>query len=237
MRKNIIPTFIKNIIPKFIKNILVKIINRKAGIYSHLNLNQIEITDQKYKQCLGGGTNSWDTRGNFQLFFLKKMGLNASCSIIDVGCGPLRAGTHIIKYLNAGNYYGLDYNKSFINSAKTIITDNNLSAKNPKLYVVRDFNFKTINRKFDFALVFSVLNHCDRNQINRFFNNIPSLLNPESKVFITHAHWFNDSYILDTKLKLNKRFDLPEDIEPGLDIQKWGWVSDSPFPILELTIV
>ena len=34
--------------------------------------------------------------------------------LLDIGCGALRGGVHFVRYLEDGNYAGLDVNRSLI---------------------------------------------------------------------------------------------------------------------------
>ena len=44
-------------------------------------------------------------------------GLAPTSKLLDVGCGALRAGILLAKYLQPGGYYGIDVNESVIRAA------------------------------------------------------------------------------------------------------------------------
>ena len=46
--------------------------------------------------------------------YLKAQGLQPHHRLVDIGCGPFRAGRHFIDYLDPGNYYAVDANHSLI---------------------------------------------------------------------------------------------------------------------------
>src|SRR5256714_13012220 len=50
----------------------------------------------------------WDYLGKLQLDYLVEQGLKPEHYVLDVGCGPLRAGVHFIGYLEPGHYAGVD---------------------------------------------------------------------------------------------------------------------------------
>ena len=56
----------------------------------------------------------WNEVGSLQFEFLLKSGLKKSYCLFDIGCGSLRGGVHFIRYLNKGNYVGIDKNLCLI---------------------------------------------------------------------------------------------------------------------------
>ncbi len=201
------------------------------GFYSKFQLDEKDINAEKYKQYMGGKAKEWDKRGQFQLAFMKSKGLEKSSRFLDVGCGPLRAGVWFIEYLETGNYHGMDYNKTFIQAAKHIIKNKNLTSKRPSLIVDERFRLPEFYN-MDFVLVFSVLNHCNKIQRKCFFQNISKVLKPDGKIYITHAKWFDSFYINNTGLILKEKISGFENLNP----EDYGWPKGkSPTPILEFT--
>ena len=217
-----------------IKNIWDLVRPGKKG-YQSIALSAEDIEEEKYKRYLGGEAEGWELRGKFQLYFLRKMGLLPSSKLLDVGCGPLRAGVHLIEYLDTGNYWGCDYNESFITAARKIAGENDdLSGKEPVLRVIDNFDFSGFDRDFDFMILFSVLNHCSRHQRSRFLKAAPHLLKERGKLYITHSHWFHEA-LRGTPLSLKRVFNHPGDIDPELRMSDWGFPEKADvYPILEL---
>ncbi len=204
--------------------------------YDNLSLSAEDIEQQSYKKYFGGGAAQWEARGEFQLYLLKRMGLQPFHTVLDVGCGPIRGGKHLIGYLNRGNYCGTDFNLDLIRAAQDVVgKDPALAEKDPSLLHVEKFEFSRIKTSFDYVLVFSVLNQCPEER-DLFFQNLPVLLKKTTKIYITHAKWFDDSMISDSQLTLSKRMAHPYDIEPDLSLTSWGWDDERMLPILELCI-
>ena len=206
--------------------------------YSRISLSDKEIEQETYKQYLGGGAEKWKIRGAFQLNFLQRMGLQPSHTVLDIGCGPVRGGEHIIRYLEPASYWGVDDNRDFIRAAEQIVRrDNSLKVKAPVIRRVDNFEFSSVDKRFDYALAFSVLNHCNEDQRRRFLTKLPGVLKKESKTYITHAKWFTISALPGTRLRLNAKFNVPEDVSRDLVMEEWGWPDDKLiFPILELAL-
>src|SRR5476649_335832 len=65
----------------------------------------------RHREMIGG---RWEEIGPAQLSFLKKMGLRPSDFLLDIGCGCLRGGVHLIPYLDPGHYFGTDINAALL---------------------------------------------------------------------------------------------------------------------------
>lgn len=204
--------------------------------YSTVKLSEEDIRSQNYKRFLGGGVEHWERRGAFQLFFLKTMGLERRHRLLDAGCGPLRSGVQFIDYLDSGRYCGVDNNADFIRVGAELVAQNPaLRDKTPRLERVDNFDFSQLTPGFDFVLAFSVLNHCPPPLCDTFFENVSGVTHGESKIYITHASWFQESVLKGIRLRLKRRFNSAHEIAAGLDLQEWGWPpTETIFPILEL---
>lgn len=203
-----------------------------AGKYTNLEFDDAAIESGDYKLHLGGGSEAWDARGLFQLDMLRSCGLDPASRLLDVGCGPLRAGLHFIRYLNAGNYYGFDYNKSFVTAGQRLIAEHDLTAKQPSIVELADFDLSGVTRTFDYAIAFSVLNHCTEAQRQLFFAHIGRCLGSGAKLVISHARWLKEADIAPARLVVRRRFETSD-----LDLSRYGWpLSEQPSvcPIYEL---
>jgi len=199
--------------------------------YQGMRVSPEEIASEAFKQHLGGGNEHWDQRGRFQLLFLKSMGLLPSSHFLDIGCGPLRAGVHLIDYLDARHYIGFDYNADFITAAHSIVEGRGLTNKCPKLACISNFDCPGQNWNADFAIVFSVLNHCSKTERRAFFQRIPTALHTQARLYITHASWVRPGHLKSSGMKIAKT--IRSDF---IDITRHGWEhQDDIFPILELT--
>lgn len=201
--------------------------------YDAIRLTAVDIDRGAYKMHLGGGAESWEQRGAFQLVFLRQMGLRPDHALFDVGCGPGRAARYFIEYLADGKYHGVDYNADFIKAAEIMADRHALLGKRPRFDTVADFDFAAVPRRFDYAIVFSVINHCTPAQTAAFFEQMHRPMNRGGKVYVSHASWFQPEHLTGSRLELTGRFG------PGdFDIAAYGWRDgETIFPILELTHV
>jgi SAM-dependent methyltransferase len=201
--------------------------------YAH-PLSDHEVRDGRYKRMLGGGEKAWDARGAAQLDFLRAMGLQPSSRLLDIGCGPLRAGTHFISFLDPGCYSGFDFNSSFVQLAEQAVDEHSLSAKRPRIALVQDFAVAGQFADNDFGIAFSVLQHCVERDRKLFFRNIAAAFRDGASLFVTHAGWFTPRWLDGAHLNLIRAFEFGS----------LRWFDDAwpeperktVFPILELTV-
>ncbi|MEH1918614.1 class I SAM-dependent methyltransferase [Nostoc sp.] len=147
-----------------------------------------EIATGKHRDMVGG---LWDEMGCLQFEFLKQQGLLPEHSLLDVGCGSLRGGVHFVRYLDAGQYCGLDINASLIEAGKAELAAQGLLDKRPQLLVNEGFEFSRFEVQFDFALAVSVFTHLFMNHISRCLLEVKKVLKPNGKFY---ASFFQASH-------------------------------------------
>ena len=196
-------------------------------------LSDQDIEDEEYKKIVGSSSTTWEGAGHFQLHLLR-MGLERSSRLLDIGCGPGRGSEHFIDFLDASNYLGMDRNPSFIRACQSMVVKKGFASKEPRFEVAKNFQFETRDRKFDFAIAFSVLQYCPPELRREFFRQIQSQLHVGGKLYVSHAHWFSKSQYAEGGLTLTRRID-----QEAFDLSEFGWTSRANgarvFPILELT--
>jgi ubiquinone/menaquinone biosynthesis C-methylase UbiE len=126
----------------------------------------------------------WDEMGQLQYNWLVNNGLRPKHTFLDIGCGSLRGGLHFIKYLESGNYYGIDLNQSLIEAGKVELQKQNIN-KTANLLVNEDFNFNLFKQSFDFALAQSVFTHLPTNHILKCLINVDKVLKRGGKFYAT----------------------------------------------------
>lgn len=139
-------------------------------------LSNEDILLKKHRAFVGG---MWDEIGNLQFDFMVQRGLLPSSKLADIGCGALRGGVHFIKYLDSGNYYGLDLNESLINAGYQEIKEYGLDDKKVSLLVDDQFRIGSFNEQFDFMLSVSLFTHLPMNHIIRCLFEAGKNLKPQ----------------------------------------------------------
>ena len=150
--------------------------------YYTRQLTRKEIAAGEHRSFVGG---LWHEIGALQFEFLLKQGLLPSHKVVDVGCGSLRCGIPIIRYLEEGNYSGFDINASLIEAGKYELDLAGLTGKRPNLLVNDRFELERLGNSFDVALAQSLFTHLDMNLIVRCVAKVRNVLRPNGKFFAT----------------------------------------------------
>jgi len=130
----------------------------------------------------------WEEIGRLQFEFLVNNGLRPDQRLLDIGCGTLRGGRHFIKYMNAGNYSGIDISPKAIEYGKHLVAQEGLSEKQPRLQVSRnkDLRFEEFDGEvFDYLLAQSVFTHLKPEHIEECFEHIGRIMKQDSIFFFT----------------------------------------------------
>jgi SAM-dependent methyltransferase len=142
--------------------------------------------DRDWHRHTMGVAQQWEKLGKLQLEFLVEHGLPPTAYFLDVGCGPLRAGVHFIRYLEPGHYFGIDRRADVLEVAKDVeLPRYGLVDKRPILVEMDDFDFERLGQTFDYALAQSVFTHLPINKIMRCVVSIEKVLAPGGKFFAT----------------------------------------------------
>lgn len=111
------------------------------------------------RHALVGPGGLWEMKRQFQFAFLVDRGLQASDTLLDLGCGTLRGGVPLIAYLDRGHYCGVDVRQSVLDEAQKELVQHGLECKDPRLLAASDLSRLDLDRSFSFAWSFSVLFH------------------------------------------------------------------------------
>lgn len=145
-------------------------------------LSQAEIDAKVHRDFVGG---MWEQVGTLQFEFLVRQGLSPDSFLLDIGCGALRGGIHFIRYLNAGNYFGIDINQSLVDAGSQELRDAGLQDKNPTILVDELFRFDSMRDRYDYLIAQSVFTHLPMNHIVRCLVQARRVMHEKSILFAT----------------------------------------------------
>ena len=115
---------------------------------------------------LGGPLRKFESVGRNQLSILLRNGLDFDSRVLDVGCGVLRAGYWLIRFLEPGCYFGIEPNQTMLEAGKqTIATPELLAAKRPSFDSNDRFDFEVFGTTFDFVIARSIWTHASPGHI------------------------------------------------------------------------
>ena len=155
-------------------------------------LSDGDINDDIHRDFVGG---LWDVIGKLQFDFMLSKGLRPDMRFLDVGCGALRGGINFIDYLNSGNYYGLDSNKSLLKAGyEKELLQLGLQDKCPRSNLLDDqyFKFDRFVSEVDMALAISVFTHLPLNHIRLCFIELAKVMKPGGCFYATFFDVGND---------------------------------------------
>lgn len=140
--------------------------------------------DLRHRHDVGG---LWSKVGKLQLDFLVGRGLRPGSKLIDIGCGCLRGGLHFIRYLDEGNYYGIDINGRLLDAGYKKELGAGLKRKLPRKNLLAEgrFNTSRFGVEFDFALAHSVFPHLPLNHIRLCLTEAARCLRPGGEFYAT----------------------------------------------------
>jgi SAM-dependent methyltransferase len=144
-------------------------------------LTDEEIASGRHRRRAG---KLWETMGRLQLDFMVERGLQPSSRLLDVGCGPLRAGIHFVEYLEAGNYFGIDVNESLLDAGYDVELGEELRAKLPRENLRATDRFDCdFGVEFDFAIAQSVFTHLPLNDIRLCLVRVGRAMRPGGRFY------------------------------------------------------
>jgi SAM-dependent methyltransferase len=137
-----------------------------------------------HRQYVGG---AWDEIGNLQAEFMRQMGLEPAHVFLDIACGSLRGGVRFIKYLDRGNYLGIDREPRLIKIGIAKELGRAIhEEKVPEFVVSSSFEFEKFTRKPNFALAQSLFTHLEERDILDCLSKLRAFVDPGMRFFATY---------------------------------------------------
>jgi hypothetical protein len=128
-----------------------------------------------------GPPEKYDRMAALQFNLLTFLGLREHHSLLDLGCGSLRAGRLFIPYLLPGRYCGLEPERWLVEEGiRQEVGQDLIRLKRPTFRYEADFTLTAFGRQFDFLLAQSVFSHAAERQIHRCLGEARQVLGPES---------------------------------------------------------
>jgi len=119
----------------------------------------------------------WCQIGTLTFDFLFHRGLKPSDVLLDIGCGALRTGVHLIPYLDEGNYLGLDMDGTLIEAGLQYeLSQETVTAKKPEFVVSDSFAFTRFSKRPTIAIAQSLFTHLTAADIEACLLNLAEVL-------------------------------------------------------------
>jgi ubiquinone/menaquinone biosynthesis C-methylase UbiE len=127
----------------------------------------------------------WDQVATEAMTFLRGEGMCTYHNVLDIGCGSLRIGHELIKFLDYDKYSGIDHHRWLIEAGLEKELEPVDTEKRPIFVVSDNFDFKCFNRKFDYAIAKSVFTHLTKDKISQCLNNLKDIMSPDGSFYAT----------------------------------------------------
>lgn len=160
----------KGAVEKFIQKQTNSIVRRITGKKTYYDAQKFVATDE--------------ISGRMQADIIFGEGATPDSHVLEVGCGCLSAGLHVIERLKPDHYVGIEPNNWLVQAslrrpAAKAIAD----AKRPVFIESLEFDASSAGRQFDYVLSHSILSHAAHWQLGLFLKNVGATLAPTGKIF------------------------------------------------------
>jgi SAM-dependent methyltransferase len=140
------------------------------------------------------GNNVYGISGRDYFERLLSYGLKPEDTCVDYGCGTLRLGIHVIDYLGAGAYWGLDISDFLLDEGRKLIGEDRWEAKKPNLRVISAQSVAEVAAAKPSMLFSSkVLIHVHPDGLAEYVGNIMAIIGSTGKAIVTGKWTENDT--------------------------------------------
>jgi hypothetical protein len=141
------------------------------------------IRELGHRKYVGG---MWKKIGRLQIEFLIQQGLKPSHCLLDIACGSLRGGVHFIRYLEVGNYLGIDKESGLIElGIEREIGRAVYEKKKPEFVISDRFEFDRFSKKPQFSIAQSLFTHLNPTDISLCLKNLRQFVEQNHIFFAT----------------------------------------------------
>lgn len=148
----------------------------------------------KHYMAYVGWPKLFEQIGQMQFDLLKAAGMTEDSQVLDIGCGSLRAGRHIIPFLNPGNYFGIEPNTWLIQEGiDNLFEPGVIEDKKPNFDYNAKFDLTVFNCKFDYIIAQSIFSHLGPVKIKKCTASAKEVLKPQG-IFLATFVLGKDNY-------------------------------------------
>lgn len=130
----------------------------------------------------------WEAAGRRQLDFLVRHGLQPSDVLLDIACGSLRGGVHVIPYLLPGHYLGVDKEPLLLERGiEEELGRHRYETYRPELLASDSFEFERLSKRPTKAIAVSLFTHLSGNDIRQCLSALRRVVDDDFALFATFS--------------------------------------------------
>jgi SAM-dependent methyltransferase len=115
---------------------------------------------------LGGPKHDFERVGRLGFQVLLAEGLEPKSRVLDVGCGALRLGYWLMRFLDPGGYFGIEPQQQMLRiGLEQLVEPEVVQRAQPRFAHNDDFDFSVFDERFDFVFARSIWTHAAQPQI------------------------------------------------------------------------
>ena len=115
---------------------------------------------------LGSTIGEFESGGRMIFEVLLAEGLIPSSRLLDVGCGAVRLGYWVLRFLDPGRYFGIEPNIEMRDAGLALIEPDVISRAQPAFSETTDSTSRVFGENFDFVVARSIWTHATKPQIS-----------------------------------------------------------------------
>lgn len=169
-----------------------EVVKEESSFLDKVYAAPVSISELDHRSYVGP-KDKYEEIGKHQTEVMKKSGLQSSHKLLDIGCGSLRGGKHLIGYLDRGNYCGIEPNEGLLKKGIKIELDEDIAKdKKPEFNHNNKFDLNVFDCKFDFILAQSIFSHACPEQILKCLKEAEAILNKGGKFVFNYIKGSSD---------------------------------------------
>ena len=142
----------------------------------------------RHYRAFVGPPQNYDIVAAMQFNLLTGVGLREYHTLLDIGCGSLRAGRLFIPFLLPGHYYGLEPNRWLVEQGINRELGRDLvRIKRPVFDHNGEFKLTVFGQQFDYLMAQSIFSHAAPSQIETCLSEAQKVMHTESIFLATYV--------------------------------------------------
>jgi ABC-type polysaccharide/polyol phosphate transport system ATPase subunit/SAM-dependent methyltransferase len=134
--------------------------------------------------------NAWAEGGEWAFDLLRSQGLQPGHSVLDMGCGSLATGRHLLKFLEPGRYWGFDINQALMQAGASLeLPKLGLSDAGGYFVANHEFDLSSVVHPIDVAIAEGFFSRLSLNRVARCVAAVLRRLRPGGCFYAT---WFDN---------------------------------------------